>query len=81
MLFYTGYRINLGKMKSWSITGTFHGSIVYAATEGEARRAFHQKYNGESIVACYERLTYPLDYTNIGFFGPIEGHVQNDSKC
>ena len=35
---------------SWAVTGTFHGSIVQSKTEGEARRAFHQKYNGESIV-------------------------------
>jgi hypothetical protein len=37
-------------MKAFAVTGTFHGSIVYADTEGAARRAFHKKYNGESIV-------------------------------
>ncbi len=26
------------------------GSIVYAETEGAARRAFHKHYNGESII-------------------------------
>jgi hypothetical protein len=34
----------------FSVTGTFHGSIVYASSEGEARRMFHQYYNGESIL-------------------------------
>ena len=37
-------------MKTYAVTGTFHGSIVYANSEGEARRLFHQKYNGESII-------------------------------
>lgn len=32
------------------VTGTAHGAHVYAASEGEARRIFHQYYNGESIV-------------------------------
>lgn len=32
------------------VTGTFHGSIVYAKTEGDARRIFHKYYNGESIL-------------------------------
>ncbi len=31
-------------MKTYYITGTFHGSIVYARSEGDA------KYNGESII-------------------------------
>lgn len=34
----------------YSVTGTFHGSIIYAKSEGDARRAFHKKYNGESIL-------------------------------
>jgi len=34
----------------WAVTGTFHGSIVEAETEGEARRIFHKYYNGESIT-------------------------------
>lgn len=25
----------------WYVTGTFHGSHVYARSEGDARRAFH----------------------------------------
>src|SRR5690242_20300803 len=37
-------------MKLYFVTGTFHGSYVYAWTEGDARRAFHRKYNGESII-------------------------------
>lgn len=35
---------------SWAVTGTFHGSIVEAKTEGDARRAFHAYYNGETIT-------------------------------
>ena len=34
----------------WAVTGTFHGSIIEAKTEGEARRIFHKHYNGESIT-------------------------------
>lgn len=36
--------------KLFAVTGTFHGLIIEAATEGDARRAFHRLYNGESIV-------------------------------
>lgn len=42
-------------MKTWAVTGTFHGSIVYAPTEGLARKAFHEFYRGESII--HIRLT------------------------
>ena len=35
---------------SFAVTGTFHGSIVEADSEGEARRIFHRYYNGESIT-------------------------------
>jgi hypothetical protein len=47
----TGIKID----KQYAVTGTFHGSIVYAISEGEARRLFHNYYNGESIthVKCY----------------------------
>jgi len=38
------------KMNTYAVTGTFHGSIVYANCEGDARRAFHKKYNGELIT-------------------------------
>lgn len=37
-------------MKTYAVTGTFHGSIVEAHSEGDARRAFHKFYNGESII-------------------------------
>lgn len=37
-------------MKIYAVTGTFHGSIVEAKCEGDARRAFHKFYNGESIT-------------------------------
>lgn len=37
-------------MKTYYVTGTFHGSVVYADSEGEARRIFHKYYNGESIT-------------------------------
>lgn len=39
----------------WAVTGTFHGSIVEAETEGEARRIFHKHYNGESITHIKKR--------------------------
>jgi hypothetical protein len=32
-------------MKIFAVTGTFHGSIVEAACEGDARRIFHKVYN------------------------------------
>ena len=41
-------------MNTYAVAGTFYGSIVYAKSEGDARRAFHKRYNGESIV--YIRL-------------------------
>ena len=41
-------------MKTYAVTGTFHGSIVYAPCEGYARAAFHKKYNGESIIMLKE---------------------------
>jgi hypothetical protein len=37
-------------MKIYAVTGTYHGSIITAYTEGDARRAFHKYYNGESIL-------------------------------
>lgn len=39
----------------WYVTGTYHGSHVYAVSEGDARRAFHDFYKGESIVHCTTR--------------------------
>lgn len=42
-------------MKTFAVTGTYHGSIIYANSEGEARRIFHKCYNGESILNCKQR--------------------------
>ena len=39
----------------WAVTGTFHGSIIEAETEGEARKIFHKHYNGESITHIKKR--------------------------
>lgn len=36
--------------KTYAVTGTYHGSIIGARTEGEARRIFHHVYGGESIL-------------------------------
>lgn len=44
---------------SYAITGTFHGSIVEAESEGEARRIFHKYYNGESIIHIRKRGNLP----------------------
>lgn len=50
-------------MKEYAVTGTLHGSIVYADSEGEARRIFHQHYNGESILSVRLRGSgIPSDY-------------------
>jgi len=38
------------KYHTWAVTGTFHGSIITASSEGEARSIFHRHYNGETIV-------------------------------
>lgn len=37
-------------MKTYAVTGTFHGSLIDAKSEGEARRIFHKVWNGESIT-------------------------------
>jgi len=44
--------------KTYAVTGTYHGSIVYAKCEGDARRAFHAKYNGESIITVKSLSNY-----------------------
>ena len=44
---------------SYAVTGTFHGSIVEAESEGEARRIFHKHYNGESITHICKRGDLP----------------------
>ncbi len=43
---------------TYLVTGTFHGSIIYAKSEGEARRIFHKYYNGESIIHLVKRRYY-----------------------
>jgi len=40
---------------SWAVTGTFHGSIIEAKSEGEARCIFHKYWNGESIIHVRKR--------------------------
>lgn len=45
-------------MNTYAVTGTFHGSIVYANSEGDARRAFHNYYNGESIIYIIKKPMY-----------------------
>lgn len=40
----------MSNLKTFAVTGTFHGSIIYAKSEGDARRAFHEIWNGESII-------------------------------
>lgn len=39
------------KIKTYIVTGTYHGSIIEAYSEGAAREVFHKIYNGESIVS------------------------------
>ena len=51
MFFSLCYRqLIFNKMNTYAVTGTFHGSIIYADCEGDARRLFHKYYNGESIL-------------------------------
>jgi hypothetical protein len=38
------------KMKYYAVTGTYHGSLIKAKCEGDARRTFHKFHNGESII-------------------------------
>jgi hypothetical protein len=46
-------------MKYFAITGTFHGSIIEAKCEGDARRRFHDYYKGESIIFVKILLNIP----------------------
>jgi hypothetical protein len=46
-------------MKLFAITGTLHGSLIFANSEGEARRAFHCVWHGESILYCVQK---PLNF-------------------
>lgn len=43
-------------IKRYAVTGSRHGSIVLATSEGQARRLFHSHYGGESIH--YIKLSY-----------------------
>lgn len=45
-------------MNSYIVTGTYHGSVIYAKCEGDARRAFHEFYNGESIISITVKYFY-----------------------
>jgi len=51
---------NAKELKAFAVTGTFHGSIVYAYSEGDARRAFHKAWNGESIIIIKQSNSYFL---------------------
>lgn len=42
-------------MRYYSITGTVHGSIIYASSKDDARNLFNKVYPGESILSI--RLT------------------------
>lgn len=44
---------------TWAVTGTFHGSLIEAKSEGEARRIFHEYYNGESIIRIKKKGKQP----------------------
>lgn len=44
---------------TWAVTGTFHGSLIEAESEGEARRVFHKHYNGESITHIKKKGRQP----------------------
>ena len=49
------------RLRVFAVTGTFHGSIVECYTEGDARRAFHKFWNGESILQVKDISHYNLD--------------------
>lgn len=44
------------ELKTFAVTGTFHGSLVEAPSEGDARRLFHKYYNGESILYISQKF-------------------------
>ncbi len=45
----------------YAITGTYHGSIIQAKSEGDARRVFHKLYNGESIIIVKDITHYNIN--------------------
>ena len=51
-------------MKRWNVTGTKHGIIIYAESEGEARKIFHISFKGESIISCLD-TSKPTYWNNI----------------
>lgn len=46
-------------LRIYAVTGTYHGSIIEARCEGDARRLFHYFYKGESIVFMRIISKYP----------------------
>lgn len=52
------------EMKCYAVTGTRHGSFIFAMTEGWARRRFHQEYSGESITHVKRIYQYRDDVQN-----------------
>lgn len=52
--FYKHLRKQKDVQRAWAVEGTKHKCIAYAPCEGDVRRMFHEKYNGESIrfVSC-----------------------------
>jgi hypothetical protein len=65
-------------MNTYVVTGTFHGSIISARTEGDARRAFHKHYNGESIIMNnYHSLPIEGKSLIIGFVSNDEEHFEH----
>lgn len=63
------HKVNYSKiMNTYAVTGTFHGSIIEAKSEGEARRLFHEYYNGESILYCFLR--------DRKYFKKLAGYIQ-----
>jgi hypothetical protein len=55
---------NEKEVKAFAVTGTFHGSIIYAKNEGDARRIFHKQWKGESIIHIKESNSYFLIWKN-----------------
>lgn len=38
----------------WAVTGTFHGALIEAKTEGEARFIFHKKIQWRKYYSHYK---------------------------
>lgn len=41
--------------KTFYLKGTIHAAVVDARSEGDARKAFHVIFNGESIVSMWDQ--------------------------